>query len=105
MLTWDSVIPQDPTLFSGDLRSNLDPFGQFDDARLWDALKRSYLIDVTKSEDSQSTLNGKAQGQLTLDSRIEEGGANLSVGQVRTSITSRTSSGLTMSHSSGLSSA
>ncbi|KAF5367964.1 hypothetical protein D9758_004466 [Tetrapyrgos nigripes] len=75
-----SIIPQDPTLFSGDLRSNLDPFGQYDDARLWDALKRSYLVETTKS-DSDSTLHGKPQGQLTLDSRIEEGGSNLSVGQ------------------------
>ncbi|KAF8832683.1 hypothetical protein HHX47_DHR1001446 [Lentinula edodes] len=73
----------------GDLRSNLDPFGQYDDARLWDALRRSYLVEPTKS--GTSSL-GKSTGieeedntitdcGLTLDSRIEEGGANLSVGQ------------------------
>ncbi|KAI7878707.1 hypothetical protein K492DRAFT_217842, partial [Lichtheimia hyalospora FSU 10163] len=35
-----TIIPQDPILFSGTLRSNLDPFGQHDDAELWAALKR-----------------------------------------------------------------
>ncbi|KAI5119967.1 hypothetical protein M0805_004347 [Coniferiporia weirii] len=40
-----SIIPQDPLLFSGTIRSNLDPFGLYDDARLWDALRRAYLVD------------------------------------------------------------
>ena len=40
-----TIIPQDPVLFSGTLRSNLDPFGQHDDAELWADLKRSHLID------------------------------------------------------------
>ena len=34
-----SVIPQDPVLFSGSLRDNLDPCGEFDDAALWRALE------------------------------------------------------------------
>jgi ABC-type multidrug transport system fused ATPase/permease subunit len=33
-----SVIPQDPVLFSGDIRKNLDPFAQHDDAELWKVL-------------------------------------------------------------------
>ena len=40
-----SIIPQEAQLFSGTLRSNLDPFGLHDDARLWDALRRSYLVE------------------------------------------------------------
>ncbi|KAJ1032245.1 hypothetical protein NDA18_001737 [Ustilago nuda] len=39
-----AILPQEPLLFSGTLRSNLDPFGIYDDARLNDALKRAYLI-------------------------------------------------------------
>ena len=34
-----AVIPQDPTLFRGTIRSNLDMFGQFTDAELWDAIR------------------------------------------------------------------
>ena len=33
-----SVIPQDPVLFEGTIRYNLDPFNQHDDVQLWDAL-------------------------------------------------------------------
>ena len=35
-----SVIPQDPFLFSGELRKNLDPFSSLDDTALWQALER-----------------------------------------------------------------
>ncbi|KAL5526288.1 hypothetical protein ACEPAF_8011 [Sanghuangporus sanghuang] len=48
-----SIIPQDPLLFSGTIRSNLDPFGLYDDARLWDALRRAYLV---KSFDDPGTI-------------------------------------------------
>ncbi|ESK89717.1 abc transporter [Moniliophthora roreri MCA 2997] len=80
-----AIIPQEPLLFSGDLRSNLDPFGQYDDARLWDALKRSWLVENVKSDgyssSASSTINEGSSNRLTLDTRIEEGGSNLSVGQ------------------------
>ncbi|KAL5504423.1 hypothetical protein ACEPAH_8498 [Sanghuangporus vaninii] len=51
-----SIIPQDPLLFSGTIRSNLDPFGLYDDARLWDALRRAYLVD---SIDDPSAISDK----------------------------------------------
>lgn len=87
-----AIIPQDPTLFSGTIRSNLDPFGIYEDARLWDALKRSSLVEHT------SVLSGKdAEGRdseedvpsgaatpikrITLDTIVEDEGNNLSVGQ------------------------
>ncbi|MDP2439862.1 MAG: ABC transporter transmembrane domain-containing protein, partial [archaeon] len=35
-----AIIPQDPTLFSGSLRHNLDPFGQADDRQIWDCLEK-----------------------------------------------------------------
>ena len=65
-------------LFSGTLRSNLDPFDQFDDARLWDALRRSYLVDNTKQDTAEG---GDIPGRFTLDTVIENEGSNLSVGQ------------------------
>lgn len=34
-----AAIPQDPVLFSGSVRSNLDPFDRYDDAQLWEALR------------------------------------------------------------------
>jgi len=66
-------------LFSGTLRSNLDPFEQFDDVRLWDALRRSYLVDNTKKDatDPEAVVSGR----FTLDTVIENEGSNLSVGQ------------------------
>ncbi|KAL0954603.1 hypothetical protein HGRIS_003563 [Hohenbuehelia grisea] len=80
-----SIIPQEPLLFSGTVRSNLDPFSLYDDARLWDALRRSFLVD-----DQIPGTNPRADGavdrhgttdRITLDSVIEPEGANLSVGQ------------------------
>jgi len=35
-----SIIPQDPVLFSGTMRYNLDPFSDFSDAALWDVLEQ-----------------------------------------------------------------
>ncbi|KAI6165738.1 ABC protein [Pisolithus thermaeus] len=76
-----SIIPQDPLLFSGTVRSNLDPFNQYDDAKLWDALYRSCLIDrpqsVLKEEHDEETRTNR----YTLETVIESEGANLSVGE------------------------
>ena len=64
------------------MRSNLDPFDQFDDAKLWDALKRSYLVDNTIRDATEEEEPGAAvSGRFTLDTVIEDEGSNLSVGQ------------------------
>jgi len=85
-----SIIPQDAQLFSGTLRSNLDPFNLHDDATLWDALKRSYLVDNPKRVsfisnvsdlDSQESGSSTPVNKFTLDSVIEDEGGNLSIGQ------------------------
>ncbi|KIK67839.1 hypothetical protein GYMLUDRAFT_216120 [Collybiopsis luxurians FD-317 M1] len=84
-----SMIPQEPTLFSGTVRANLDPFSQHDDAQLWDALRRSYLVEDISSE-SSSTANfidgdesdEKANLQvINLDTVLAPEASNLSVGQ------------------------
>ncbi|KAI0040096.1 ABC transporter [Auriscalpium vulgare] len=86
-----AIIPQDATLFSGTLRSNLDPFDLHDDARLWDALKRSYLVEDAKpaagaeegAEDEKlpTGVSTPIGPRFSLDSPIEEEGNNLSIGQ------------------------
>ncbi|KAJ6479017.1 P-loop containing nucleoside triphosphate hydrolase protein, partial [Mycena sanguinolenta] len=67
-----TIIPQVPELLSGSLRANLDPFGQYDDAELNYALRAAGLFALQ---------NEMAEGRITLDSAISEGGSNLSVGQ------------------------
>jgi len=64
-----SIIPQDPTLFSGTLRSNLDPFGAFSDDALMRALDQCSLLEF---------VNSKKEG---LNMIVEANGENLSVGQ------------------------
>ncbi|XP_078487529.1 multidrug resistance-associated protein 1-like [Ciona intestinalis] len=64
-----SIIPQDPVLFSGTLRMNLDPFDSYSDDELWDALEHSHLKNFV--------LNLP----LKLEHEVTEGGENLSVGQ------------------------
>jgi ABC-type multidrug transport system fused ATPase/permease subunit len=73
---------------SGTLRTNLDPFNLHDDATLWDALKRSYLVadtskrnSVGQEEDSPSGVHTPVN-RFTLDTVIEDEGGNLSIGQV-----------------------
>ncbi|CDS14473.1 hypothetical protein LRAMOSA06642 [Lichtheimia ramosa] len=62
-----TIIPQDPILFTGTLRSNMDPFGEYDDAELYAALKRAQLTDV-ESLDTPVAENGSnwSQGQRQL---------------------------------------
>jgi len=64
-----SIIPQSPVLFSGTIRFNLDPFGEHNDADLWEALERAHLKDVI------------TRNAFGLDAEVLEGGENFSVGQ------------------------
>ncbi|KAF7977572.1 hypothetical protein HWV62_3150, partial [Athelia sp. TMB] len=67
-----TIIPQSPELLAGTLRQNLDPFDQYDDATLNDALRGAGLYAL------QSEMT---EGKITLDTTISGGGGNLSVGQ------------------------
>jgi ATP-binding cassette subfamily C (CFTR/MRP) protein 4 len=64
-----AIIPQEPILFLGTLRRNLDPFDEYEDSHLWNALEDVELKDFV------STLPSG------LESEISEGGNNFSVGQ------------------------
>uniref|UniRef100_T1GTR9 ABC transporter domain-containing protein n=1 Tax=Megaselia scalaris TaxID=36166 RepID=T1GTR9_MEGSC len=64
-----TIIPQDPVLFSGSLRRNLDPFETKKDEEIWKALELAHLKTFAK------TLTAG------LNHEISEGGENLSVGQ------------------------
>ena len=40
---------QDASIFSGSLAYNLDPFGQFSEARMWEALEQAHLKECVRS--------------------------------------------------------
>ncbi|XP_025986918.1 multidrug resistance-associated protein 1 isoform X4 [Solenopsis invicta] len=64
-----TIIPQDPVLFSGTLRMNLDPFNCYSDEEVWRALEHAHLKLFVKNLPS------------ALLHEVTEGGENLSVGQ------------------------
>ncbi len=64
-----TIIPQDPVLFTGSLRFNLDPTGENNDDAMWKVLEHAYLRDYVTS------LPGG------LDHEVSEGGHNFSFGQ------------------------
>ncbi|XP_070537640.1 ATP-binding cassette sub-family C member 5-like [Ptychodera flava] len=64
-----SVIPQDPVLFVGTIRYNLDPFDQYSDDEIWKSLEKTHLKDKVVG------LEGK------LEAPVVENGENFSVGE------------------------
>lgn len=70
-----AIIPQDPTLFRGTIRSNLDPFNEHTDLELWSALRQADLVDAN------ANLDDKTHGRIHLDGVVEEEGLNFSLGQ------------------------
>ncbi len=64
-----TIIPQQPHLFLGTLRFNLDPFDCYSDAQIWDALRDSHMSEFVQAD------------ALKLGMLVESSGNNLSVGQ------------------------
>lgn len=96
-----SIIPQDAVLFSGTIRSNLDPFGRLDDAELNMALRQSGLLDeetdrppssessVAESSEATTVVEGGSgaaspRRKITLDSPVTSNGDNFSQGTSQT---------------------
>eukprot|EP00392_Amoebophrya_sp_AT5.2_P009817 g9845.t1 len=88
------IITQDPVLFSGTVRENLDPFGEFTDAECEDALASACLFDVDHGAENQSGEPGPRDRErdclamkqeclkhYDLVTNLEESGKNLSMGE------------------------
>ncbi|KAJ3267821.1 hypothetical protein HK104_005600 [Borealophlyctis nickersoniae] len=89
-----TIIPQDPFLFSGTVRDNLDPTGEgFLDADMWSALRRVRFLESLVRGSSSTDLSGDAPPHsvtdssqdppppITLSSPVTENGSNFSQGQ------------------------
>lgn len=64
-----AIIPQDPVLFTGSIRYQLDPFGQYTDLAVWDALSQVNMAETVKA------MGGG------INEEVKENGENLSQGQ------------------------
>ncbi|KAI9184010.1 hypothetical protein H9P43_003063 [Blastocladiella emersonii ATCC 22665] len=64
-----AVIPQDPVLFAGTVRDNVDRFSEHDDAAVWSALEHAGMRETVAG------MDGK------LEAAVAAGGANLSLGE------------------------
>lgn len=64
-----SIIPQESFVFSGSIRENLDPFAQYSDEEVWDALRKVNMREYVDG------LDGRLQA------KVAEGGSNMSLGQ------------------------
>ncbi|KAI5461683.1 hypothetical protein BGZ63DRAFT_404517 [Mariannaea sp. PMI_226] len=87
-----TIVPQDPTLFHGTIRSNLDPFDMYSDEQIFAALRRVQLIGhdepstapetpVTPGSPGGTALATNKNVFLDLSSPVTESGSNLSQGQ------------------------
>ncbi|KAL5539368.1 hypothetical protein UlMin_044411 [Ulmus minor] len=63
------IIPQDPTLFNGSVRYNLDPLSQYTDQEIWEVLKKCQLGDAIREK------------QAGLNALVVQDGSNWSMGQ------------------------
>ncbi|KAJ2401507.1 hypothetical protein GGI23_001353 [Coemansia sp. RSA 2559] len=92
-----TIIPQDPVLFNGTIRFNLDPFDEFPDEIVWDALQRTHLAckrDIGPASEGSLSSGGTCSSMphvpvpnkessvfTSLEDVIKANGQSLSLGQ------------------------
>jgi ABC-type multidrug transport system fused ATPase/permease subunit len=76
-----AIIPQDPVLFQGTIRSNLDPFNQHDDNHLWESLRRAHLVEGDYHAPVVGHENDQSVSRFHLDQSVDDEGLNFSLGQ------------------------
>jgi len=64
-----TIVPQDPILFAGELKKNIDPLGNATDEQIWNVLQRCSLTNLVEGLDGGITA------------AVSEGGSNFSVGE------------------------
>ncbi|XP_050928456.1 ATP-binding cassette sub-family C member 5 isoform X2 [Lates calcarifer] len=64
-----AIIPQEPVLFIGTVRTNLDPWDQYSDSEIWEALEKTHIKEMV------------SQLPHSLHSEVTENGENFSVGE------------------------
>lgn len=78
-----TIIPQDPTILSGTLRSTLDVFDEYKDAEIFEALRRVHLIPSDAADDVVEIDGVEVNANVfrNLESPVSEGGENFSTGE------------------------
>lgn len=80
-----AIIPQDPALFHGTIRSNIDPFNEHTDLELWSALRKADLVGEEQqqqsSTDPETQPTSTSTQRITLETTVDEEGLNFSLGQ------------------------
>ncbi|THZ70342.1 bile acid-transporting ATPase [Aureobasidium pullulans] len=66
------MVPQDPTLFTGTIRTNLDPFGLFTDEEIYTALRRTQLIGAASAEPSRAPTPTQGAGSVRFEGLADE---------------------------------
>lgn len=79
------VLPQDPVIFEDNLRKNLDPWGQFTDSALCDALRATGLYSTLQNQlaGEHVGLGANDYSKQVLDFEVKGNGENFSQGQVQ----------------------
>ena len=77
------MIPQDPIMFTGSLRFNLDPFEENSDERITELIKKAgleYLLEGVSKKELKEKHSTSSEGK-GLGFKVQEEGKNLSVGE------------------------